>query len=123
MTGNCWFLAGVSALAEDESRVKEIFINEEEHSTNGISHNGIYGFNFYALMMPVTVTIDDRIPMKKDKPGKTMYAKIGRDNSVWGPLFEKAFAKLHGSYETLWAGNPAEALGNVFGSPSVKHDV
>ena len=89
-SGNCWFLAAASALAEEPERLEEIFVNEDDEATKGISHNGIYAFRMYALMMPITVIIDDRLPMKKEKEGKTMYAKVGRDMSVWSPLLEKA---------------------------------
>jgi hypothetical protein len=68
-------------------------------------------------MMPVTITIDDRLPLKKDKIGKPFFAKVGRDLSLWSPLFEKAFAKLHGSYDTMWAGNTNEALNTIAGAP------
>lgn len=70
----------------------------------------------YALMMPVTITIDDRLPMKKGT-SRTLYANIGRDKSVWGPLYEKAFAKFHGSYEALVGGNPEIALNTIYGAP------
>lgn len=114
-------MAAASALAEEPDRLEAIFVNEDDKATNGISHNGIYALNFYALMMPVTITIDDRLPFKKDKVGKTLYAKIGRDNSVWMPLFEKAFAKYHGTYEPLWAGNAREALEVIAGSPGIRY--
>ena len=103
--GNCWFISAASSLAEDPERLMNIFYNENKHDINGISINGIYAFNFYALFFPVTVTIDDRLPLKKEKHGQLLYAKKGRDNSVWAPLFEKAFAKFHGTYEPLTAGN------------------
>lgn len=72
----------------------------------------------YALMMPVTLTIDDRLPMKKGS-SRALYANIGRDKSVWGPLYEKAFAKYHGSYEALVGGLPGAALNTIAGSPGV----
>ena len=115
-------MAAASALAEVPERLEAIFVNEGAEATGGISHNGIYAVNFYALMMPVTLTIDDRLPMKKDREGRTMYAKVGRDNSVWGPLFEKAFAKYHGTYETLTAGNPREAIEVIAGSPGIRYE-
>ena len=75
----------------------------------------------YALMMPVTLTIDDRLPMKKGT-NRTLYANVGRDKSVWGPLYEKAFAKYHGSYEALVGGNPEKALNTIAGAPGVMID-
>ena len=114
--GDCWFLAAASALAEIPDRLEKVFINEDDEATKGISHNGIYAINMYALMMPVTLTIDDRLPMKKGT-NRTLYANVGRDKSVWGPLYEKAFAKYHGSYEALVGGNPEKALNTIAGAP------
>ena len=121
--GDCWFLTAASAMVEVPGRLESVFVSEETNSTNGISHNGIYAINMYALMMPVTITIDDRIPLRKGTD-RTLYANIGKDKSVWGPLFEKAFAKYHGSYEALVAGNPMIALNTISGSPghSFNHD-
>ena len=104
--GNCWFIAAAAALAVEPERLEKVFHHEEKYDVNGISINGIYAFNFWALMFPITITIDDRVPNKKDKKGSVMFAKIGRDGAVWGPLLEKALAKYHGTYEPLWAGNP-----------------
>jgi len=117
MSGNCWYLAAASALAEVPGRIERIFRNEQDESHSGLSHNGIYALDLFALMMPVTITIDDRLPLKKDKIGKPFFAKVGRDLSLWSPLFEKAFAKLHGSYDTMWAGNTNEGLNTIAGSP------
>lgn len=119
--GDCWFLAAASALAEKPERLHKLFRKEEDESHKGISHNGIYAVNMYALMMPVTLTIDDRLPMKKGT-NRTLYANVGRDKSVWGPLYEKAFAKYHGSYEALVGGNPEKALNTIAGAPGVMID-
>ena len=73
-------------MAEVPGRVESIFINHEEKSNRGISKNGIYALNLYALMMPIVVTIDDRLPHWENDPEYRMYAKIGEDGSVWAPL-------------------------------------
>ena len=114
-------MAAASALAEKPERLKKIFREEQDESYKGISHNGIYAINMYALMMPVTLTIDDRLPMKKGT-NRTLYANVGRDKSVWGPLYEKAFAKYHGSYEALVGGNPEKALNTIAVAPGVMID-
>ena len=108
-------------MAEKPGRLEKVFQKEQDESTNGISHNGIYAINMYAIGMPVTLTIDDRIPMKKGT-SRTLYANVGRDKSVWGPLYEKAFAKYHGSYEALVGGNPTIALNTIAGAPGVTID-
>ena len=60
--GNHWLLSAIGAMAEVPGRVENIFINTEVNSKFGISRNGIYALNLYALMMPIVVTIDDRLP-------------------------------------------------------------
>jgi len=63
--GNCWILSAAGSMAEIPERLENIFINHEDTSRKGISKNGIYALNLYALMMPIVVTIDDRLPFSK----------------------------------------------------------
>lgn len=95
-----------------------MFLNDvNDTETGGISPNGIYAVKFYALMMPIVVTIDDKIPWRVNAK-KSLYARVGGDDkSVWGPLYEKAFAKYHGAYEALSVGNPSTALNTIAGAP------
>ena len=116
--GDCWFIAAASAMAERSERLERVFINQDDQHTGGIDMKGIYGLQFYALLMPVTITIDDYLPFENDA-GKTIYAGVGRDKSVWGPLMEKAFAKFHGSYEAIASGTPEKALNTLAGSPNI----
>ena len=101
-------------MAEIPERLEKVFINHEDTSNNGISTNGIYALNLYALMMPIVVTIDDRLPLKNKQ---AFYARIGEDGSVWAPLLEKAMAKYHGTYEAIHGGWPEKALNTMAGAP------
>ena len=73
----------------------------------------------YALGIPVTVTIDDSLPI--DSHGNALFARVSKDKALWGPLIEKCFAKLHGNYEAIEFGNSAFAIDNLHGSPSTTH--
>ena len=107
--GNCWFMHGAAAVAEKPARMEKVFLN------NSLSSNGIYGFRFYVLGVPTTITIDDSLPLSG---GKTIFAGVGKDGSLWGPLIEKAFAKLQGNYEALAGGDPRNAIQYLTGGPS-----
>ena len=108
--GNCWIIAGAAALAEFPGRVEKLFLNNDNLQTE----TGIYGVNLYALGVPHTILIDDFLPLRKDK---TFLAHTGEDDSIWGPLLEKAFAKMHGNYEHIASGNPSYSVRTMTGAP------
>ena len=48
--------------------------------------------------------------------GKGLYfASSGTEGETWVPLIEKAYAKLHGDYESLCGGFPSEAVEDLTG--------
>lgn len=71
------------------------------------------------------MVVDDLLPLEKvQQPDwtfawETMFAHIGEGSSMWGPILEKAFAKLHGNYHHIIEGNPREATLSLTGSPSL----
>ena len=63
-------------MAERSDRLERLFINQDDKQTGGIDTKGIYGLQFYALLMPVTITIDDYLPFESAE-GKAIYASVG----------------------------------------------
>ena len=53
--------------------------------------------------IPVTVTVDDYILMKKGG-SQPYYARVPEDGSLWSVILEKAVAKLYGNYEMIVGG-------------------
>lgn len=50
------------------------------------------------------------------KGGKSLYfAKSGTAGETWVPLIEKAYAKLHGNYSHLLAGQECDAIEDLTG--------
>ncbi len=47
-----------------------------------------------------------------------MFAQIGIDGALFGPLIEKLWAKLNGCYERIQAGWQHEALRVISGAPA-----
>lgn len=91
------------------------FLNKE----NYLNEAGIYAFNFYSLGVPHTVVIDDYLPVRQLSNGhyKTLFAEIGDDNSLWGAMIEKAFAKYWGNYGHIVSGSSNTAMKTLIGSP------
>lgn len=107
--GDCWFLSALSSLAERPGMVKRLFI------TKDYNKEGIYKIKICKNGEWVTVTIDDYIPCRYN--GGPMFSR-GAGSELWVMLMEKAYAKLHGSYQALSAGFTKHAMIDLTGCPT-----
>lgn len=57
--GNCWLISAAMSIAEQEDRLKSIF------KINEINSAGVYAAQLYLLGVPITVVIDDYLPLQK----------------------------------------------------------
>ncbi|KJA14944.1 hypothetical protein HYPSUDRAFT_412380 [Hypholoma sublateritium FD-334 SS-4] len=136
--GDCWFLSALSTLTTAPELLQKLCIARDEEV-------GIYGFIFFRDSHWVNVIIDDQIfcntpkfeELKKEEQelyhddkemynnltrqgGKGLvYAKSGSSGETWVPLFEKAYAKLHGDYLSLTGGTSSEGIEDLTGGISV----
>jgi hypothetical protein len=63
--------------------------------------------------------IDTRIPYNSQS--KTpLYGRCDQLDEFWVPLMEKAYAKLHGTYEKLHGGTISESMVDLTGGVSEK---
>ena len=118
--GNCWFLSGASAVAEENGRMEKVFLNKDKD----LNAQGVYGVNLYNLGVPQTVMVDDYLPLYKNWKGDlaTYFSDFGGDNSMWTAIIEKAFAKFHGNYAHIEGGDPGKAVQVLTGGPVVQYD-
>ncbi|PSR95355.1 Calpain-type cysteine protease [Actinidia chinensis var. chinensis] len=106
--GDCWFLSAVAVLTE-VSGISEVIITPEYNV------EGIYTGEW------VPVVVDDWIPC--ESPGKPAFATSKKVNELWVSLLEKAYAKLHGSYEALEGGLVQDALVDLTGGAGEEIDM
>ncbi|CAF3884779.1 unnamed protein product, partial [Rotaria sp. Silwood1] len=86
----------------------------ENQSFDESDYAGIFHFRFWLYGEWYDVVIDDQLPCNQDNELIYCYNKKDK-NEMWAPLLEKAYAKLHGSYQTLDGGDINEALINMTG--------
>ena len=119
--GNCYFLAAIAALAtqgRDDTELEDVLIKDlivEEGAAQGL-----YGVKFYINGRWRTVVIDDLLPCTQDGRGewRPIFAQRPADRKefeLWPMLFEKAWAKLHGSYEATAGGWTDDAMNYLTG--------
>lgn len=96
--GTCYLLAALAELAESPDRIKKLFKTQE------VSPEGMYVIKMYKNGVPVEIVVDDYIPWFKDRKTPLEAFSRGKGSECWVQLVEKAYAKLHGSYDRVWGG-------------------
>jgi hypothetical protein len=111
-TGNCWFLSALSALAMLPTFCQLVI---PPNQTFDLGYAGIFHFRFWKFGEWVDVVIDDRLPVNEDN--ELIYCHNSKDkNEFFGPLLEKAYAKLACCYEFLNSGDPTVAMTDLTGA-------
>ncbi|XP_070597088.1 calpain-13-like [Erythrolamprus reginae] len=115
--GNCWVLAALGALTQQQQFLKNVIPKDQ-----GFNHSyaGIFHFQFWYFGNWVDVVIDDRLPFMD---GHYLSVHPRSNNEFWPPLVEKAYAKLRGSYKNLHYGLISEAFVDLTGGVQLTYQL
>lgn len=114
--GDCWFLAGLGAVAHKDSSLIEENIQD--------NMDGTYTVTFYEKQSdgsfePVEVTVDGSVPSNESGPA---YARPSDDGATWAMIYEKAYADYAGGYDDIEGGSAQDSLELLTGQTIERED-
>lgn len=111
LLGDCWFLCACTFLIKNQQLLNKV-LPPGQPQWGDSRYRGSFQFHFWQQGHWTEVTIDDRLPCINSA---LCFSRCHSPSAFWVALLEKAYAKFHGSYEQLWAGQVSEALVDLTG--------
>ncbi|KAJ9472186.1 Calpain-type cysteine protease ADL1 [Diplonema papillatum] len=116
--GDCWWSCAVGILCErPKLLIDQIFATSDVKRTEKERALGIYRVRICKEGWWQDVVVDEYLPCAGMVP---TYARHADPNNIWVSILQKAYAKLHGSYEGMLYGETCDALCDLTGFPLTK---
>lgn len=117
MNKNTNFLSVVCSLAENPNRILNLFLSKKSNQ------QGIYGIKICYEGEWTEVVVDDYLPCDSKKKNLCFAAHVkDKTTYLWLSLFEKAYAKVYGSYYLAGKVDICQILRDLTGAPVVVFD-
>lgn len=112
--GDCYLLAALSAIASHPQLVKVLLVED-------FGQHGLYAVKLCDWAGWRAVVVDDRLPCDA-RTRRQLFAHSDSGSEFWAALFEKAWAKLHGSYQAIEGGDTADTIAYLTGGRCTRID-
>lgn len=110
---NCWFAASLIGLQSVRSLFEFVVPRNQSLSPrDGGIYDGSLIFRFWHYTRWINIKIDDRLPTQG---GRLVFMRNSNSNEFWAALVEKAYAKMHGTYNVFDGGLTCQALTELTG--------
>jgi len=109
--GDQWLAACLGCLQTAEGLLYRV-VPADQSFDDKTDYAGIFRFRIWWCGEWTEVLIDDRLPVVN---GKQVFIHAQTMSPFWPALLEKAYAKLHGSYEALKYGTSLDGLSDLTG--------
>lgn len=107
----------MASSAEFPNIIRSLFPGNQQFNSNGIYH-----VRLFIRGKPWSVLVDDIFLFKNWKTVEDRYtlkaSRVGKDRSLWGPIVEKAWAKVIGNYEVADYGLLKTGVRVITGAPT-----
>ncbi|CAG9558538.1 unnamed protein product [Danaus chrysippus] len=107
--GDKWLLSCIGVLYLCKGLFYRVVPADQQIDSN---YAGVFRFRLWWCGQWVEVLVDDRLPTVN---GKLAFMHCSHSEQLWPALLEKAYAKMHGSYEALKYGNLLDGLADLTG--------
>ena len=121
--GNCWFISAASSLASIENYSRFVIPNISRQTFDDANYAGIFKFRLWQFGKWYEVVVDDLLPVSSSTNKLVYCHNRTAPNEFYGPLLEKAYAKLACCYEFLIGGDSSTAMIDLTGAVREKFNL